>query len=90
MCGEERARGADARAASSASDSEKCVGCGRSRSASSTSTSRSSSSGQDASGMRLQSVRYAKRPKRKPRIGRVPCQSGTGCDFVVAERRTDP
>ena len=30
------------------------------------------------SGMALQSVRYAKVPIRKPRIGRLPCRTGTG------------
>ena len=30
------------------------------------------------SGIALQSVRYANAPRRKPRIGRGPCRSGTG------------
>ena len=46
-------------------------------------------SGQDASGIALQSVRYANEPIRYPRICREPCSSGTGA-IVAAPTQNSP
>ena len=59
-------------------DTLKCVTCGRSRSASMTSVSTPATSSMDESSIRLQSVRYAKSPKRNPSTGIGPCHTGTG------------
>ena len=81
-------RSAPMRAATTsiASSTLKCVECGRWRSASMISVRTPSSSGHDSSGMRLQSVRYANDPMRKPSTGSCAVQQRHRHDLDAAER----